>query len=383
MIQQPLYLEQARAVLQIDYSIEQLQTMVSAQPRRRTQLIEVSTVGNDPAVVRDIANTVSELFIADQGQTLSGVQNRDALRLVQPALLPESPLGPTASHSIILAVLVGVIIAVLGVVVIEALDNTVDSTEKFQTATRLAVLGSVNVQVTSAIRDTASRQPQSYNSLATEPFERIRANLEFAAISHPMDSILVTSPDALAAKSMTAVQLAVSLARAGKSVLLIDANLRYPALHQWFDISGRSGLSEWLLRGKEASGVTIQETGHRGVSILPSGQLPPNPAELLSGQRMRDLLQTVTSEYDVVLIDSPPVLTASDTLILAGCANATLLVADAEITTTETAARSVEMLSLTRTFLLGGVLVHVTNSRTKWSREEMAWKERAPMRDLT
>jgi len=167
--------------------------------------------------------------------------------------------------------------------------------------------------------------------------------------------LLVTSPNAGDGKSNTAANLAVTMASAGKRVVLVDGDLRKPSLHQIFNLENRVGLTSALLSGNGARSY-IQPSGFDNLWVLASGPLPPNPSELLSSPRMRDLMDVLRREADAVILDSPPALVVTDTTLLAALADATILVAEAGHTRSAALRQAVDGLTRATDRLLGVVL---------------------------
>jgi capsular exopolysaccharide synthesis family protein len=167
--------------------------------------------------------------------------------------------------------------------------------------------------------------------------------------------LLVTSPNAGDGKSTTAANLAVTMASAGKRVVLVDGDLRKPSLHQIFNLENKVGLTSALLAGNGARSC-IQSSGFDSLSVLTSGPLPPNPSELLSSSRMRDLMEAMRREVDAVIMDSPPALVVTDATLLAALADGTVLVAEAGRTRSAALRQAVDGLSRATDRLLGVVL---------------------------
>ena len=155
-------------------------------------------------------------------------------------------------------------------------------------------------------------------SVISEQFRTIRTNISFMGIDHPIKTLAFTSANISEGKSTVTDNIAVVWANAGKRVLLIDADLRRPTLHQTFNISNREGLTTILTSDALEMDITnmIKETEIDNLSILTSGPIPPNPAELLNSQRMQALIASVEQSYDVVILDVPPILAVSDTQAL-------------------------------------------------------------------
>ncbi len=162
-------------------------------------------------------------------------------------------------------------------------------------------------------------------SLSAEAYRVLRINLQYAASGTTPRNVLITSADVGAGKSTITANLGILLTQLDRSVLLVDADLRCPVLHTLLQVPNALGLSSYL-SGRAMLEAVVTRTSVPGLSLIPSGPIPENPADLLSSQRMRDLLKAVAGLYDVVLLDSPPVLAASDATTLAPVVDGILLV---------------------------------------------------------
>ncbi|MCG8514879.1 MAG: CpsD/CapB family tyrosine-protein kinase [Halanaerobiales bacterium] len=162
-------------------------------------------------------------------------------------------------------------------------------------------------------------------SPVAEAYRGIRTNLSFISPDRPLQTLLITSSGAAEGKSMTLVNLAISIAQGGKRVMIIDADLRKPMQHKFFDLTNFSGLSN-ILTGEDSLEDELRETGIEGVSLLSTGVIPPNPSELLSSKRMENLLEAASRKVDLVLIDAPPVMPVADAVILGSKVDGVVLV---------------------------------------------------------
>lgn len=192
-------------------------------------------------------------------------------------------------------------------------------------------------------------------SVISEQFRTIRTNISFMGIDHPIKTLAFTSVNISEGKSTVIDNIAVVWANTGKRVLLVDADLRRPTLHQTFNVSNREGLTTILTSDRLEMDITnmIKETSVDNLSILTSGPIPPNPAELLNSQRMQALIASAADSYDVVMVDVPPILTVSDTQALVSHLDGVVLVAKMGQTEKAGLKRSVELLKLAHANILG------------------------------
>lgn len=166
---------------------------------------------------------------------------------------------------------------------------------------------------------------------ATEAYRVIRTSIQFAQAGKELKTLAVTSCIPNEGKSMTAANLAVVLTQAGKSVLLIDCDMRNPAVHKNFNLSNKVGLSSCISMGTALSDA-VQKTSIEGLYALTGGVIPPNPSELLGSEQMKNVLQRAKEQYDYVLIDTPPVMPVTDALIVGRFVDGMILViASAEV----------------------------------------------------
>ena len=189
----------------------------------------------------------------------------------------------------------------------------------------------------------------------TEQYRTIRTNLHFASIDKELNTIMVTSAGPGDGKSTTAANLAVTFAQQGKRVLLVDADLRKPTVHYTFNLTNSFGLTSVLTK-QLALDEAFVDSNIGSLSILPSGPIPPNPAELLSSVSMDTFLKHVKEQFDQIIFDTPPVLAVTDGQIMANKCDGVILVVSSGKTEIEEATKAKELLIASQGKLLGAVL---------------------------
>jgi capsular exopolysaccharide synthesis family protein len=189
----------------------------------------------------------------------------------------------------------------------------------------------------------------------SESYFSILTSLQFSTPHGTPGTVMLTSAQAKEGKSTTSLALALGLLRIGSRVLLIDADMRNPSLHKTFGRPLESGLSN-LLTGKGQLKDYIQETGRPNLSLLMAGQIPPNPAELLSGDAVTRLIAEAAKQFDHVIVDGPPVLGLADAPLLSRAVESTILVIEAGRTSAAQARHAVERLFAVRAHIIGAIL---------------------------
>ena len=204
----------------------------------------------------------------------------------------------------------------------------------------------------------------SPRSSIAEAYRDLRTSLGFSGLDDPLCVLLVTSSGPSEGKSTTVANLGVVTAHAGNRVLLIDADLRRPSLDKYFGFNNQFGLTNALFDDSNL-GMYIRSSPLENLKVLTSGPLPPNPSELLGSQRMRRLLKEVRGQFDSVILDSPPIGTISDALVLAGEADGVVLVVHAGRFPREIIQRCKQRLDASKARVLGVVLNKVDIEREK------------------
>ncbi len=193
----------------------------------------------------------------------------------------------------------------------------------------------------------------------SEAYRTLRTNLDFSSLDKPIRAMVVTSAAPEEGKSTTLANLAITIAQAGKRVILVDCDLRRPSLHQIFDARSTPGFTDMMRDDALMSMPPLQETPEAGLRLLASGTLPPNPSELLASRRMSDVIAALQQHADIVLFDAPPVIAVTDAAVLAAKVDAVLLVVSAGKTRREHARKAKALLEKVNARLIGAVLNNV------------------------
>ena len=284
-----------------------------------------------------------------------GINN---ITVVDKAKVPKFPFKPNLMRNLMIAIFLGLAAGIALAFLLEHLDDTIKLPEDMEKLLGLPVLGVIPaIRVADGV-ELAIAENADPRSPFAEAHRSLRTTLQFSTAEGMPKVLLVTSTSVGEGKSTTALSLATHITQTGKKVLLIDCDLRKSSLHKKLGIGNDSGLTNYLAGDAQPVKIT------RGCSIphlflIPSGPLPPNPAELLGSAKMVALLNLAAERFDQVIIDGPPVLGLADAPLLGSLVEATILVAECGVTSRQYAQGAVKRLRSTRTRLVGGVLTKV------------------------
>lgn len=386
---------------------------VSAAQVGQTNVIAVTAVSPDPALAAKIANTYSQAFVdwstataisnlsvaenqlnsqikaigkeidrmpSSTSAQASALSNQQAvlkgqlaqlqvvgatastgLELVTPATVPTSPSSPKPSQDALLGILAGLALGVGAAFLRDSLDDTLTDSRALERVSGAPVLATVPMVpswrkktslVVAAVSDPISQPAEAYRSL--------RTSLQFAGEDRPLRTLLVTSPSAGDGKTATVVNLGAVFAQAGAQVVLVSCDLRRPALSQFFAPGENAELSSVLTGEQPLERAVTPVSGVEGLWMLGTRAVVGNPTELLASQRMRDVVGELSKRFDLVLIDSPPVLPVADAMILSSYVDAVLLVVAAGQTRRAELRRTVGKLAQASAPVVGTVLNKAT-----------------------
>ena len=257
---------------------------------------------------------------------LAQAQLFEPLIISEAAELPGTPIGPHVMQNTLLATAVGVMMAIGIIFLIEYMDNAIKTPDDIENILGFRAIGEIPSQDDDTEGILSDVQPRTPTA---EAYRILRTNIQLRTLDAPVRSLLVTSSRAGDGKSTTAANLAVVMAQAGHTVILVDTDLRRASLHDLFNLPNTRGVTTALLDEETAVSKHLQSVNIKNLRLLTSGQLPPNPSELLGSQQMKRLITALQTEADIVIFDSPPFLLAADAALLANAVEGVLLVISA------------------------------------------------------
>ncbi len=309
----------------------QLDQLRAAQDSRtaETRQAETSRLQN---LLSQYQITYSQLIRSDQDVQLAETKALGGIAVTEPAVPPITPVSPKTAQNVLAAALIGLMLGVAIVFVLEWINNTVKSTEDVRRAIGAPCLGSIPWSKELSTGEPVPQAPGSLDSPASEAFRMVRTNLQFTLMGRPKAALLFSSALPAEGKSTTVSNLAQVLAQQGRHVILVDADLRRPRVHHSFRLRNAAGLTTLLLQPGPIDWELFHPTSHGNLMVLTSGPLPPNPSELLGSSRMAEVVEVLKGSADVVLFDCPPVLAATDSIVLANLVDGVVLVTDSRKT---------------------------------------------------
>ena len=307
----------------------ELRQRVHAEPIVDTLLIDLHVEDTNPARAKRLTNNVARAFI----RTVPSLQRASTVQvsLVEPALQPIEPIRPRTKLNLALGSVLGLLLGFGLAVLRNVLDSSIRSPEDLEAAAGAPVIGTIPPFKSGRGSIPVAQQPRT---AAAEAFRKLRTNFAFLGVDKTSVCCVITSPGVDNGKSTVTANLALALSQAGERVMIIDADLRKPTQHKIFDLQQRVGTTTVLLDRVDVDDA-LQYPYPTGPGVLTSGQLPPNPSELLGSRHMGDLVRKLREMADVILIDCPPVLPVTDPLALSQFADGVLLIVRARSTSRE------------------------------------------------
>lgn len=312
----PIVLQPVIDTLGLPTTAEELAGRVKTSTDLNTVLINISVEDNSPVQAAATAQAVADSLIRvvdTLEKPKTGGTSPVSISITKPAKAPSAPSAPNTRLNLIVGLILGLAAGVGASILRTSLDNRIRGEASLRRVTDLPLLGGISFDQDATrkplVTQTARQSPRS------ESFRQLRTNLQFANVSGRANSVLVTSSLPGEGKSTTATNLAISLAQAGQSVCLVDADLRRPMINEYLGLDRSAGLTTALVGAADVNDL-LQPWGEDNLYVLTSGQIPPNPSELLGSDEMKQLITRLEHAFDTVVIDAPPLLPVTDSAVL-------------------------------------------------------------------
>ncbi|WP_017197207.1 polysaccharide biosynthesis tyrosine autokinase [Arthrobacter sp. M2012083] len=352
----PVVLQPAIDSLGLDETPVQLASRIKATTDLNTVLINISVTDQSPVQSAAIAQAVGDSLI----RTVENLEKPSTdgvspirLSIVTPAVAPAQPSAPNVRVNLAVGLLLGLAVGLGTALLRSTLDSRIRGEADLRRVTTAPVLGGISFDPQAA--KTPLLTQSATQSHRSESFRQLRTNLQFANVGGKTKTILVTSSVPGEGKSTTATNLAISLAQAGRTICIIDADLRRPMINTYLGLDRNAGLTTALVAEADVADL-LQPWGDDNLYVLTSGQIPPNPSELLGSEEMQQLLLRLGQSFDTIIIDAPPLLPVTDAAVLSQYVDGVVMVVGAQKLTHHVLQKSLQSLEMVGARLLGVVL---------------------------
>ena len=372
-------------------SVGELRDMVSVSSVSDTPLLKIEAKSDDPDLSVAVANTLPNVFQQDvRRKRLTAVAELQALAesrdvelgqqvleaefsglrgvtIEEPAILASSSIEPSIWRNTLLGIALGIFLGGIVTLILELFNRSIRSAEQIERMfgslnMKSSVIGVIYRWRVKEVRDNQIVMLSDPHSMYSEMFRQVRTSFQFAAGPNACKVFMVTSATPQEGKTTVIANLGVALAQGGDRVVLVEGDLRRPSFHRMFSFNregisdGHLGLSTLLANGTDQLELGLTDVGIPGLKILPGGEIPSNPADLLGSERMPQIIDALKESYDYILVDSPPILAAADPMILASQVEGVILVATIGESRSDDFRHAVQQIQRSDTPLLGYVL---------------------------
>lgn len=360
-------------VEELDLRLEELATETSRQSQARTAASRLPNTDPTRQTLIDSANEAIALMNQERSVINSAltattrdlrvlerqlVSRRPAAEVIQYAQPPEDPSGPGRSILLAGAIAFGLVAGVALAFILDRLDRTAKDSSDVELAIGTTVLGNIpkfNVGAKRGAPIMLSANQSVRSQRVREAYRRLRASVQFLQSSREIRSLLVTSATPGEGKSSTVANLAVAAAQGGNRVVIVSGDLRRPMADRMFGVTSTKGLSDHLL-DPSVTDIMVPIPDLPSLTMVPSGPLPPNPGELLGSPRFAKLIEDLSSQFDLVLVDMPPILSTADAGIASPHVDGVIIVVDGEATDTDSLLRVKNTIDRSGGTIVGAIL---------------------------
>jgi capsular exopolysaccharide synthesis family protein len=362
MVHSPIVLQPVIASLSLSESPDELAGRVKASAAPDTVLIDIFVEDRSPEQAAAVAQSVVASLVKAVGNLEKpelGNSSRVSLSVTNPASAPLTPTAPNTRSNVLLGLLIGFGLGLVVVYLKSRWENVVGGEADLRRATKAPLLTRVYLE-----RDAAKSPIMAKSgprSSRPESFRELRTNLQLGEIGDRSKIVLVTSSIRGEGRSTTAINLAIAIAEAGQSVCLVDADLRHPKVSDYLGLGRKEGLTNALESGGDVDEL-LQRWGDKGLVVLASGPVPPNPSEIAGSEEMKHLLEHLESQFDAVIIDTPQLIPYTDAAVLSQLGAGVVLVVGEQEVRLQDLERSLSALSLVGSNLVGVVLNRIAGS---------------------
>lgn len=355
-VDSPAVLQPVIDTLGLPITSEALATRIRASSDPNTVLINISATDESATQSAAIAQATADSLVRTVDsleKPKTGGTSPVSLSIIKPAKAPSIPSAPNTKLNLLIGLLVGIALGLVAGIMRSTLDSRIRGEADLRTVTDSPLLGGISFDQDATRKPLLTQAPPQ--SPRAESFRQLRTNLQFANIAGRAKAVLVTSSLPGEGKSTTATNLAIALSQAGQTVCLVDADLRRPMINEYLGLDRNAGLTTALLGTSDLNDL-LQPWGDDELFVLTSGQIPPNPSELLGSNEMRDVIARLEQSFDTVIIDAPPLLPVTDAAVLSQHVGGVVIVVGTQKIKQQDLHKSLSALKMVGSNVLGVVL---------------------------
>lgn len=355
-VDSPIVLQPAIDSLGLPMTAGELADQVTASTDLNTVLINIAASDNSPVQAAAIAQAVANSLVKaidTLEKPKTGGTSPVSLSIIKPATAPPAPSTPLTKLNLLIGLIAGLSLGVAFALLRTTLDSRIRGEADLRQVTPVPLLGGISFDQDATRKPLLTQaEPQSPRA---ESFRQLRTNLQFANVSGRANTVLMTSSLPGEGKSTTATNLAIALAQAGQTVCLVDADLRRPMVNEYLGLDRNAGLTTALVGEADVNDL-LQPWGEENLYVLTSGQIPPNPSELLGSETMANLISRLEHAFDTVIIDAPPLLPVTDAAVLSQHVGGVVIVVGVQKVRQHDLEKSLKALEMVGSSVLGIVL---------------------------
>jgi len=363
IVKSKLVLDQVINNLHLDTTTEILSKHVTVSDIEDTEILKITVEDDNPESAATIANEIANIFKKE----IVNIYKLDNVNTIDEARIPDSVSNNTTVRDAIIAALISIFGVIAIAFIFYYFDDTIKYSEDLENKVKLPIAGKV---VKSDIEKNETSDELLVDrfpkSIVSESIKSLRTNLQFSSVDDGFKTILVTSANASEGKSFISSNLAASFAQANKKVLLIDCDLRKGRLHKLFKLPNLSGFSTLLTDSIDNYKKYINKTHVKNLYVITRGVYPPNPSELLSSKKCKELIDTLKTKFDIIILDGAPSNGVTDSVILSTLVDETLIVVMDSKTTNISLTGARESLEKVNAHIAGIVLNGVNRKTAKY-----------------
>ncbi len=357
--------------LNLDMSVETFQKRVSVYTVKDSRFFKIGFESTNPQIAMDVVNKLSEVII-EKAEEIIQVKNVQRIDIAE---LPVNPIRPNRTMNIAIAGVLGIMIGVFIIFILEYLNYTIKTDKDVERYLGLNIIGEIPVfqgaergkkkKKSKKMKNGFSLSLISYldpKAPASEAYRSLRTNIGYMSLDKQIKTILVTSPGPAEGKTTTSANIAISMTQVGKKVLLVETDLRKPKIHRYFGKLNDVGVTDVIVNDLDIDDVIKPIEKIENLSIISSGAIPPNPAELLDSKKMSIFIDQLKERFDLIIFDTPPVGQLTDAAVLGKLVDGAILVVASGQSNIDIAKHAKASLDNVNVKLLGTVMTKINKA---------------------